>query len=150
MTEVNKSLATGSLGTVESTVMGVVGSAPAFFAVTAAVIVAAVGPPSVGSVLYCRLMMFGIMLAFIHLNQTTSHAGPTYAWVGRIFGPTWGFFSGWDLLVTSVVFKVFRGASISRLLALLTSLSVQVNFAAYFSSSLLCMPSGAIHNTCRF
>ncbi len=107
MTEVNKSLASGSLGTLESTVMGVAGSAPAFsVAVTAAVIVAAVGPLSVGSVLYCGLIMFGIMLAFIHLNQTTSHAGATYAWVGRIFGPTWGFFSGWGLLVASVVFMV--------------------------------------------
>ena len=107
MTEVNKSLATGSLGTMESTVMGVAGSAPAFsVAVTAAVIVAAVGPLSVGSVLYCGLIMFGIMLAFIHLNQTTTHAGATYAWVGRIFGPTWGFFSGWGLLVASVVFMV--------------------------------------------
>ena len=76
----NNSLATGSLGTVESTVMGVAGSAPAFsMAVTTAVIVAAVGPLSVGSVLYCGLIMFGIMLAFIHLNHTTSHAGATYA-----------------------------------------------------------------------
>ena len=108
MTEVNKSLAAGSLGTVESTVMGVAGSPPAFsVAVTAAVIVATVGPLSVGSVLYCGLIMFGVMLAFIHLNQTTSHAGATYAWVGRIFGPTWGFFSGWGLLVASVVFDYF-------------------------------------------
>ena len=107
MTVENKSLAVGALGTVESAVMGVAGSAPAFsVAVTAAVIVAAVGPLSVGSVLYCGLIMFGIMLAFIHLNQTTSHAGATYAWVGKIFGPTWGFFSGWGLLVASVVFMV--------------------------------------------
>ncbi len=78
MTEVNKSLATGSLGTMESTVMGVAGSAPAFsVAVTAVFIVAAVGPLSVGSLLYCGLIMFGIMRAFIHLNQTTTHAGAT-------------------------------------------------------------------------
>ncbi len=54
MTVENKSLAVGALGTAESAVMGVAGSAPAFsVAVTAAVIVAAVGPLSVGSVLYC-------------------------------------------------------------------------------------------------
>ena len=107
MTDESRRLAAGAIGTVESTVMGVAGSAPAFsVAVTAAVIVAAVGPLSVGSVLYCGLIMFGIMLAFIHLNQTTSHAGATYAWVGKIFGPTWGFFSGWGMLVASVVFMV--------------------------------------------
>ncbi len=107
MTKQNNGLAAGSLGTLESIVMGVAGSAPAFsIAVTAAVIVAAVGTLSVGSVLYCGLIMFGIMLSFVHLNQTTSHAGATYAWVGKIFGPTWGFFSGWGLLVASVVFMV--------------------------------------------
>ena len=107
MTKQNNGLAAGSLGTLESIVMGVAGSAPAFsIAVTAAVIVAAVGTLSVGSVLYCGLIMFGIMLSFVHLNQTTSHAGATYAWVSKIFGPTWGFFSGWGLLVASVVFMV--------------------------------------------
>ena len=58
-----KSLAGGSLGTLESAVMGVAGSAPAFsVAVTTAVIVASVGVLSVGSVLYCGLIMFGIFL----------------------------------------------------------------------------------------
>ena len=58
-----KGLASGSLGTLESAVMGVAGSAPAFsVAVTTAVIVASVGVLSVGSVLYCGLIMFGILL----------------------------------------------------------------------------------------
>lgn len=102
-----KSLAAGSLGVLESAVMGVAGTAPAFsVAVTTAVIVSAVGPLSVGSILYCGLIMFGIMLAFIHLNQMSPNAGATYAWVGHVFGRTWGFFAGWGLLVASVVFMV--------------------------------------------
>lgn len=32
--------------------------------------------------------------------------GATHAWVGAVFGPTWGFFAGWGLLVASVVFMV--------------------------------------------
>ena len=88
-----KGLASGSLGTLESAVMGIAGTAPAFsVAVTTAVIVSTVGTLAVGSVLYCGLIMFGIMLAFTHLNKITSHAGATYAWVGKVFGPTWGFF----------------------------------------------------------
>ena len=100
-------LAKGAIGTVESAVMGIAGTAPAFsVAVTTATIVAAVGDLAVGAILYCGLIMFGLMLAFKNLNKMSPHAGATYAWVGAVFGPTWGFFAGWGLLVASVVFMV--------------------------------------------
>jgi amino acid transporter len=100
-------LAKGALGTLESAVMGVAGTAPAFsVAVTTATIVAAVGVLSIGSILFCGLIMFGLMLAFTNLNKMSPNAGATYAWVGAVFGPTWGFFAGWGLLVASVVFMV--------------------------------------------
>jgi amino acid transporter len=107
MSNKNEGLASGALGTFESAIMGIAGTAPAFsIAVTTATIVAAVGTLSVGSILYCGLIMFGIMLAFTHLNKITPHAGATYAWVGKVFGPSWGFFAGWGLLVASIVFMV--------------------------------------------
>jgi amino acid transporter len=100
-------LASGALGAFESAVMGIAGTAPAFsVAVTTAAIVASVGVLSVGSILYCGLIMFGIMLAFFHLSKITPHAGAAYAWVGHVFGPTWGFFAGWGLLVASIFFMV--------------------------------------------
>ena len=87
--------------------MGIAGTAPAFsIAVTTAAIVASVGTLAVGSILYCGLVMFGIVLAFIHLNKISPHAGAAYAWVGHVFGESWGFFTGWALLVASVVFMV--------------------------------------------
>lgn len=87
--------------------MGIAGTAPAFsVAVTGAAIVAAVGVLSVGSILYCGLIMFGIMLGFVHLSKTAPNAGASYTWVGAVFGETWGFFAGWGLLVASVVFMV--------------------------------------------
>ncbi len=102
-----KGLAKNSLNAFESTVMGIAGTAPAFsVAVTTATIVAAVGVLSVGSILYCGLVMFGIMLAFIHLSKITPHAGAAYAWVGHVFGRKWGFFAGWGLLVASTFFMV--------------------------------------------
>jgi amino acid transporter len=104
---IKESLAKESLGTFESTVMGIAGTAPAFsVAVTTAAIVASVGVLSVGSILYCGLVMFGIMLAFIHLSKITPHAGAAYAWVGHVFGRKWGFFTGWGLLVASIFFMV--------------------------------------------
>ncbi len=100
-------LASDALGTFESAIMGIAGTAPAFsVAVTTAAIVASVGVLSVGSILYCGLIMFGIMLAFIHLSKITPHAGAAYAWVGHVFGPNWGFFAGWGLLVASIFFMV--------------------------------------------
>lgn len=103
----HKELAKGSLGAFESAVMGIAGTAPAFsVAVTTAAIVASVGVLSVGSILYCGLIMFGIMLAFIHLSKITPHAGAAYAWVGHVFGEKWGFFTGWGLLVASIFFMV--------------------------------------------
>lgn len=100
-------LAKESLGTFESAIMGIAGTAPAFsVAVTTATIVASVGVLSVGSILYCGLIMFGIMLAFFHLSKITPHAGAAYAWVGHVFGRTWGFFTGWGLLVASIFFMV--------------------------------------------
>ena len=87
--------------------MGIAGTAPAFsVAVTTAAIVASVGVLSVGSILYCGLIMFGIMLAFFHLSKITPHAGAAYAWVGHVFGRNWGFFTGWGLLVASIFFMV--------------------------------------------
>lgn len=100
-------LAKDSLGAFESAIMGIAGTAPAFsVAVTTAAIVASVGVLSVGSILYCGLIMFGIMLAFIHLSKITPHAGAAYAWVGHVFGKNWGFFAGWGLLVASIFFMV--------------------------------------------
>lgn len=103
----NKGLASGTLGAFESAIMGIAGTAPAFsVAVTTATIVGAVGELSVGSILYCGLIMFGIMLAFTHLNKITRHAGATYAWVGKVFGESWGFLAGWGLLIASIFFMV--------------------------------------------
>ena len=102
-----KGLAGNCAGRFESGIMGIAGTAPAFsVAVTTATIVAAVGVLSVASIFYCGLIMFGIMLAFIHLSKIAPNAGAAYAWVGHVFGKKWGFFAGWGLLVASIVFMV--------------------------------------------
>lgn len=96
-----------ALGVFHSTVMGIAGTAPAFtVAVSTAAILAAVGVQAMGSLLYCGLIMLGIMFAFVNLNRTIPDAGAAFAWVGKIFGPSWGFMCGWALLVASLVFMV--------------------------------------------
>ena len=87
--------------------MGVAGTAPAFsVSATTATLIAAVGILSAASLLYCGLIMFGVTLAFMHLNRVITNAGASYAWVGEVFNPVLGFFAGWSLLVASAVFMV--------------------------------------------
>ena len=106
MAQENK-LNAASIGVWESIIMGIAGTAPAFSVeVTATTIIAAVGVLSVASLLYCGVIMFGITFAFIHLNKMDPNAGASFAWVGKIFGKTAGFFSGWALLVASCLFMV--------------------------------------------
>lgn len=99
MTEPVK-LASGALGKAESIIMGVAGAAPAFtVSVAASGLVASVGSLSVFTIILCGVIVFGIALAFQHLNAIAPNAGASYALVGHVFGPFAGFVAGWAALV---------------------------------------------------
>jgi amino acid transporter len=105
--EHNPRLHAAALGFAESVVMGVAGSGPAYsVAATAAVLIAAVGALAPASLLYCGLIMFGIVFAFRHLNRLEANAGASYSWVTSIFSPAIGFFTGWAVIVGSALFMV--------------------------------------------
>jgi amino acid transporter len=96
-----------ALGFAESVVMGVAGTGPAYsVAASTATLVGAVGVYAPASLLYCGLIMFGIVFAFRHLNHVAVNSGASYTWVTTIFSPALGFFAGWTVLVSSVVFMV--------------------------------------------
>lgn len=96
-----------ALGFAEAVIMGIAGSGPAYsVAASTATLVGAVGILAPASLLYCGLIMFGIVFAFRHLNRLLVNAGASYAWVAAIFSPLFGFLAGWALLVSSVVFMV--------------------------------------------
>jgi amino acid transporter len=100
-------LAAGALGTAESILMGVSGTAPGFSAAaTTAALVAAVGIHAPSSALYCGLIMFGVTFSFMYLNRISASAGASYVWISEIFGRKLGFFAGWSLLVASALFMV--------------------------------------------
>jgi amino acid transporter len=100
-------LAANSLGVGESIIIGTAGSAPAFsIAAATTTLVASVGMLAPASILYCGLIMFGISLAFIHLNKVNANAGASYSWISDIFNPYLGFFTGWAVLVSSALFMV--------------------------------------------
>ena len=100
-------LRANSLSLVESLVMGVAGSAPGFsIAVALASLLATAGPLAPGALLIFAVPMIGISIAYKGLGARMANAGAAYEWTGRIFNRTLGYFSGWALMIASVVFVV--------------------------------------------
>src|SRR6185437_5767557 len=100
-------LKAGALSLFESVVMGIAGSAPGYtIAVTTAVLLGTAGPLSPGALLIFAVPMLGIAVAYKALNRRHVSAGAAYQWTSIYFGKFAGFFSGWALLVASMVFMV--------------------------------------------
>ncbi|MFF9849372.1 APC family permease [Streptomyces litmocidini] len=106
-TTTNRGLQPNVLGTFDTIVMAVAGSAPAYsLAATTAVLFGAVGLAGPASLLYCAIPMLGIVLAYARLGRIDVNAGAGYSWVGRTLHPFLGFLSGWALVFAATVFMV--------------------------------------------
>ncbi|MGH2844310.1 MAG: APC family permease [Solirubrobacteraceae bacterium] len=100
-------LEAGALHFLDSVVMAVAGSAPAYsISATTAVIVGAVGLASPAALLWCGIPMLGISVAYHQLNKMGADAGAAYAWVGKVLHPYLGFLAGWCLVVSATIFMV--------------------------------------------
>ncbi|MFF8942044.1 APC family permease [Streptomyces sp. NPDC014864] len=146
-----RGLQADALGTFDTVVMAVAGSAPAYsLAATSAVLVGAVGLASPAALLYCAIPMLGIALAFSYLSRIDVNAGASYSWVGRTLHPFLGFASGWALVISATIFMVAGSLPAgSMTLALFapeladdTALSTVVG-AAWFLVMLLVVLGGA-------
>ncbi|MFG2867944.1 APC family permease [Streptomyces sp. NPDC048338] len=106
-TTTGRGLQPNVLGTFDTIVMAVAGSAPAYsLAATTAVLFGAVGLAGPAALLYCAIPMLGIVLAYARLGRIDVNAGAGYSWVGRTLHPFLGFLSGWALVVAATVFMV--------------------------------------------
>jgi len=115
----------GVLGLFDSVIMGLAGSAPAYsIAATTALLFGTVIYGGPAALLYCGFFMFGIVFAFKYLSQDESSAGASYSWVRRGLHPIIGYFAGWSLIVSSLIFSV------------VATLPAGSNLLALFSSSL--------------
>ncbi|QOV40675.1 APC family permease [Streptomyces ferrugineus] len=102
-----RGLQANALGTFDTVVMAVAGSAPAYsIAAITAVLVGSVGLASPAALLYCAIPMLGIALAFSRLSRIDVNAGASYSWVGRTLHPFLGFVSGWALVISTTLFMV--------------------------------------------
>ncbi len=96
-----------ALGFLDSVVMAVAGSAPAYsIAATTALLVGTVGLAGPAALLWCGIPMFGIALAYLQLNKMGASAGAAYAWVGRVLHPYLGWLAGWCVVVSATIFMV--------------------------------------------
>ncbi|MFB7372665.1 APC family permease [Streptomyces sp. NPDC056222] len=106
-TTTGRGLQPNVLGTFDTIVMAVAGSAPAYsLAATTAVLFGTVGLAGPAALLYCAIPMLGIVLAYARLGRIDVNAGAGYSWVGRTLHPFLGFLSGWALVVSATVFMV--------------------------------------------
>jgi amino acid transporter len=107
MSNSGRGLQANVLGTFDTVVMAVAGSAPAYsIAATTAVLAGAVGLAGPAALLYCAIPMLGIALAFSYLSRIDVNAGASYSWVGRTLHPFLGFVSGWALVMSATIFMV--------------------------------------------
>jgi amino acid transporter len=106
-TEGRGGLRANVLGTFDTIVMAVAGSAPAYsLAASSAALIAAAGLFSPAALLWCAIPMLGIAWAFNYLGRLDVNAGASYSWVGRALHPSLGFAAGWSLVVSALIFMV--------------------------------------------
>ncbi|BAU84488.1 amino acid transporter transmembrane protein [Streptomyces laurentii] len=102
-----RGLQPNALGTFDTILMAVAGSAPAYsLAATTAVLFGTAGFAGPAALLYCAIPMLGIVLAYARLGRIDVNAGAAYSWVGRTLHPFLGFLSGWALVFAATVFMV--------------------------------------------
>jgi amino acid transporter len=106
-TENRGGLRANVLGTFDTIVMAIAGSAPAYsLAASSAALSGAAGLFSPAAMLWCAIPMLGIAWAFNYLGRLDVNAGASYSWVGRALHPSLGFAAGWSLVVSALIFMV--------------------------------------------
>ena len=104
---VSNELRDNSVSFIGSMMMGVAGSAPASsIAMGTAALIGAAGVFAPIALLIFAVPMLGIAKAYQALGARDASAGASYQWTSVIFGKFLGFFSGWSLLVATLLFMV--------------------------------------------
>jgi amino acid transporter len=99
-----KGLATGQLGLIGSTVIGLASTAPVYsLAATLGFVVIAVGAQAPIAMLLAFLPMFFVAFAYRELNRAVPDCGTTFTWATKAFGPRVGWMGGWGVAVAGII-----------------------------------------------
>jgi amino acid transporter len=91
----------------DTVVMAIAGSAPAYsLAATTVALSATAGLIGPAALLWCAIPMLGIAWAFNYLGRIDVNAGASYSWVGRALHPSLGFLAGWSVVASATIFMV--------------------------------------------
>jgi len=99
-----KGLATGTLGLVGSTVIGLASTAPVYsLAATLGFVVLAVGAQAPIAFIIAFIPMFFIAFAYRELNRAVPDCGTSFTWATKAFGPWVGWLGGWGVAVAGII-----------------------------------------------
>ncbi|MDO7881911.1 APC family permease [Salinibacterium soli] len=99
-----KGLATGTLGLVGSTVIGLASTAPVYsLAATLGFVVLAVGAQAPIAFILAFVPMLLVAFAYRELNRDVPDCGTTFTWATKAFGPWVGWMGGWGVAVAGMV-----------------------------------------------
>ncbi len=99
-----KGLATGTLGLLGSTVIGLASTAPVYsLAATLGYVVLAVGPQAPIAFVLAFIPMMLVAFAYRELNTAVPDCGTTFTWATKAFGPWVGWMGGWGVAVAGMV-----------------------------------------------
>ena len=99
-----KGLASGTLGLVGSTVIGLASTAPVYsLAATLGFVVLAVGAQAPIAFILAFVPMFFVAFAYRELNRAVPDCGTTFTWATKAFGPWVGWMGGWGVAVAGMV-----------------------------------------------
>lgn len=97
----------GAVGIVDSTVIAISSTAPAYsLAASMVAMVAAVGFTSPLVVTIAFVPVLGIAVAYMLLNRANPTCGASFTWVAEDLHPVAGFLSGWAQQAANVLFMV--------------------------------------------
>ena len=98
----------GALKLLDSVVIAVSSTAPAYSVATALGVLAvavALGAPAAIWVGFIPVM--GVAVGYYYLNRLDPNCGASYSWVSKALHPTLGFLSGWVAILASLLFMSF-------------------------------------------
>jgi amino acid transporter len=102
----DKGLKQGAIGYISNVVIGVASTAPGYSLAATLGFIAAVsgiGLQSPAVLIVSFIPMLLIAFAYRYMNQADPDCGTTFAWVTRALGPTWGWLSGWAIVMADVI-----------------------------------------------
>lgn len=115
-----KGLASGKLGLLPSTVIGLGSTAPLYsLAATLGLIVVAAGAQAPVALIGAFVPMALTAMAYRELNTAVPDSGTAFTWASKAFGPRTGWFAGWGVFVAGVIVMASQSEVASRYFMLL-------------------------------